>query len=902
MDRLGWDEGGSRLRNAMQENGEQAPARSPFKIKTFSAGLAVNLAASVIWAICVALWTVLHHHRGVLGYALPWGIAVFLAGLLVIVYVSYMRLRRDVRTNVPVTKRDAGERDVQAQIPGVPVADLQSREIELARIKEFINDTTPYFLTLWGTGGIGKSALAGAALFEAQQQGFQVAFVELDKTRRLDDFIVRVAKRLNIELAAGQPPDVGLTNALYLRPDRTVIVLDNVDNIAKDIAQLIDKWASSFPIIRFILTSRNALNSLQESLFRVLPLGFEPDDSAPERRTDAEKLFIMRAQRLDSSFPRTSEEEGLVREICQAVEGLPLLILLGAGYVGKRSPAEILGQLDSLEYLTPGVPRRQKTLEALIDWSTDNLDPAARELLRQLSVVGGAFNSAAVTAIAKLPEGVPSQPKLLDALVDASLLDRLDVGDASYYRMRAEVRTNCRRYLEVHHMLTADLLHRYEKFYTERALEFRATDNGPDMRSGLDQLDADYDAILDVLRRIEDTEPVTAARIAICLSWLVEYRRPGEDRIMVLCRIADQLAGRPDAPAELQVEVAVEIAIAYCDLSAGKDEIGNLAAAENWCQRAIRLGRSADSTSLALALRWSGWLAWRLRRTDDAREAFAEAERLWRHSHDWANAAEAAALSSQLLPNAERGARIDQAVQLLGHHDAPRSRFYVLARWIQYLIDTQQIAEADGVTRNLTELTDRVAVPVWQETALHARGYVLSELGYQSEAAEAFKRLEMLYRKRGAIGLVVRALGDQSGALLRRPDATPEQLQEAIMLTDKAIELLGPVNMQPTDTILYYTNRSYALLRLEICDEAILDSDRVAPLLEGIIDYDPIGGFIAHVIRARVLCCAGRDAEAQSPAQRAMEIARQYNYRANSPGPQISEHMQWLARYLADSG
>jgi hypothetical protein len=193
-----------RLSNAIPGNEPRTPRSSPFKLRNALGGLALNLAAAAVWAAGAAAWAVLHHHRGVLGYALPWGIAVFLAGLLVLAGVSYLRLRRRVAGGVgpPGGSTDAalgaaaGEQDEQPQIPGVPVVDLLAREGELAAISEFTRNNTAGFLTLKGPGGIGKSALAGAALRAARKHGLKVAFIELDKTERVDDFIVRVAKGL----------------------------------------------------------------------------------------------------------------------------------------------------------------------------------------------------------------------------------------------------------------------------------------------------------------------------------------------------------------------------------------------------------------------------------------------------------------------------------------------------------------------------------------------------------------------------------------------------------------------------------------------------------------------------------------------------------------------------------
>ena len=71
-----------------------------------------------------------------------------------------------------------------------------------------------------------------------------------------------------------------------------------------------------------------------------------------------------------------------------------------------------------------GVPPRQQTLQAMIDWSWELLTPAEQILLRRLAVHAGGATAEAITAVSA-DDDLPAWevPDLLARLVDRSLVE-----------------------------------------------------------------------------------------------------------------------------------------------------------------------------------------------------------------------------------------------------------------------------------------------------------------------------------------------------------------------------------------------------------------------------------------------------------------------------------------------
>jgi predicted ATPase len=111
-------------------------------------------------------------------------------------------------------------------------------------------------------------------------------------------------------------------------------------------------------------------------------------------RNPAVALFLDRARAANPDFTLTAANVEAVATICCRLDGLPLAIELAPARVKLLAPDHWLRRLEHrLAVLTEGargLPARQQTWRATLDWSYDLLNEAERCLLARLSeFVGG---------------------------------------------------------------------------------------------------------------------------------------------------------------------------------------------------------------------------------------------------------------------------------------------------------------------------------------------------------------------------------------------------------------------------------------------------------------------------------------------------------------------------------
>ncbi|MFI2363570.1 BTAD domain-containing putative transcriptional regulator [Promicromonospora sp. NPDC019610] len=329
-------------------------------------------------------------------------------------------------------------------------------------VRAVVGELTRHRLvTILGAGGLGKTRLAQevartvaedrTATASGPLDGLSIAVAELAGVRTDDDVALAIADglgvsavgsaRLSDRLLAGDLHDRIVERA---RTARTLLVLDNCEHVPDGAARWADVLLSAAPGLRILTTSRAPLQVAAEQVYPLAPLasggargGSSADgagapgapgdgaDSSGTGRGPAVELFRQRAL---AARPGAQLPDAVVARLCDRLDGLPLAIELAAARVRTLSVEEIERHLDARFALLRGgdrtVPDRHRTLEAVIEWSWNLLEPSQREVWRRVCVLPDGLSAHAAAALGRLdthPEGTAP-----DGVVPLDVLDDVD--------------------------------------------------------------------------------------------------------------------------------------------------------------------------------------------------------------------------------------------------------------------------------------------------------------------------------------------------------------------------------------------------------------------------------------------------------------------------------------------
>ena len=517
-------------------------------------------------------------------------------------------------------------------------ADLIGREDEIGEVMSLVADHR--FVTLTGTGGIGKTRLAvevARRLLPRFSDGVWIAELAPLSDPRLVP--VTVAAALGLDLISGIISSERIARALDSR--HFLLVLDNCEHVIDAAAEMVEALLHTNPMARVIATSREPLRAESEYLYRVPPLGIPTEDTQPLEhllRHGAVALFVERAGATDPSFAPDRQTASFIAAICRRLDGIPLALELAAARASTLGLQQLASRLDDRFSLLTGGRRtalqRHQTLRATLDWSYELLSLSERVMLRRLSVFVGSFTLAAASAIVAVIEIPPSDiVETLSNLVDKSLVVA-DVGGAAvHYRLLETTRAYAREKLAEAGELE-DTARRHAEYYrdlcgqseaewqTRPAAEWQA-DYGTQIADVLAALDWAFspggEATIGVA--------LTAAAVLLwCqLSMLDECRRRVEQ---ALSRIA--LVSSRDSHCEMQLEAALGLALFHT-----KGSTQETGAA--WT-RALAIADRLKNTEYQLRALWGLW-SYRMN-SAEYRAALAFAQRFRRLAEEQPDSAD----------------------------------------------------------------------------------------------------------------------------------------------------------------------------------------------------------------------------------------------------------------------
>ncbi|HCP47466.1 MAG TPA: hypothetical protein DIU15_15600, partial [Deltaproteobacteria bacterium] len=319
----------------------------------------------------------------------------------------------------PLLSRGSLNRGTRSNL-SAPMDAFFGREEELEDLANRVSGGQR-LITVVGSAGTGKTRLAKR--FGAQvvgDLGGGTWFCDLCEARGESGILSAVGAALGVRLT-GEDPATQLAEAMGRR-GRSLVILDNFEHVAEHAVATLGRWLQAAPEAVFLVTSRALLHLTGEEAFYLDPLPTE----------EAVVVFYDRARAVQPEFERTPENEGVIRDIVERLDGVLLAIELAAARVRLLTPEAIRDRLSQRFKLLRGARRgqaeRHATLQSAIDWSWDLLQPEEKSALAQLSVFRGGCTLEAAETIVDLGgfDGTPWVVDVVESLVDQSLVRRLE--------------------------------------------------------------------------------------------------------------------------------------------------------------------------------------------------------------------------------------------------------------------------------------------------------------------------------------------------------------------------------------------------------------------------------------------------------------------------------------------
>lgn len=297
-------------------------------------------------------------------------------------------------------------------------------------------------VTIVGTGGVGKTAIAvAAARSMADEPSARPAWVDLAQLADPQLLIATVARSLGLPVAQGDDQLTGLLAGIAADPAR--LVLDNAEHLVAGVARLVRAMLDAAPGLRVVVTSQVPLHLEAERVFRLSALEVPARGASLLEASGCGSvaLFVHQVHALDRHFELTAANLDLVVELCRRLEGLPLAIRLAAARLPLLGLAGVVARLNErLQLLASAggsdAPAHQQTLLAALDWSHSLLRPQEQAQFRRLGVFVGGFSLDLAIAHARcdcIDEWTLIEN--LNVLVERGLVDVDRDGPRRRYRM-----------------------------------------------------------------------------------------------------------------------------------------------------------------------------------------------------------------------------------------------------------------------------------------------------------------------------------------------------------------------------------------------------------------------------------------------------------------------------------
>ncbi|MEO7714757.1 MAG: tetratricopeptide repeat protein [Capsulimonas sp.] len=361
-----------------------------------------------------------------------------------------------LQNSAPPPSVRSGGRVRETSLPS-PLTRFFGRDAEITQAQSLLTSGKVRLLTLTGIGGGGKTRLAveiaGRVAADFSSAVWFAPLADLSDARSIPGAI---AETLRLTPSADAPVLDQVIASLSAQP--SLLVLDNLEHLVEAAAPIVREMLSRAPSLTILVTSRQRLGLEGEREISVPPLA-SPIGSfkttsmpvSPERlmEIDSIQLFVDRAQAVRPAFRVTAQNAAAIAQLCERLEGIPLVIELCAAWAQTLTPAQMLTQLtrrfELLVSRSVDIAPRHQSLRAALDYSYVQLPPDLQRFFGRLSVFRGGWTLAAAAAVGGDSFADTSAHVILEAITtlrERSLIlaDETEEGGAFRYRMLETLR------------------------------------------------------------------------------------------------------------------------------------------------------------------------------------------------------------------------------------------------------------------------------------------------------------------------------------------------------------------------------------------------------------------------------------------------------------------------------
>jgi predicted ATPase len=352
-----------------------------------------------------------------------------------------------------------------------------------------VGDEEQRLLTITGPGGIGKTRLAlEAAHSVIRSFPDGVFFVSLASLVEHEHLLPAVAENVGLRFHQNLPEKQQLLD--YLREKRMLLVLDNIEHLLPSAARLVAELLERTQSVKIMVTSRQRLNLTNEAVYVLSGMAFPEDEACDNPKSFAAVQLLEQFARLARpNLNLQTHDLYQMGRICRLVQGMPLAIVLAAGWYELLSFEEIADEIaHSLDFLhghMQDLPERQRSVRAAIEYSWNQLSDEDRHAFMCLSVFRHGFSREAARGI------TGADLRTLRRLVEKSLV--FFVGDGRY-AMHELLRQYAVEQLEASRDAER-VRERHSAYYLGLLREREPDIKGGQQLAALDEFDADLENI-----------------------------------------------------------------------------------------------------------------------------------------------------------------------------------------------------------------------------------------------------------------------------------------------------------------------------------------------------------------------------------------------------------------------